>query len=92
MGVKYAVRIVYHLVKTPLYAAPIHFGYDEVYGFFVLYIVKIKRAAEDASECRCPAIAISAIPTRGTVMFARMLGSASRSISLSMGFKAMYNY
>ena len=37
---------------------------------------------------RCPATAISAIPTRGTVRFARMLGRARRRISLFRLFKS----
>ena len=40
------------------------------------------RAAEPKEELKCPAIAISTIPTSGTVIFAKMLGSDNLSISL----------
>ena len=39
-----------------------------------------------AFASRCPATAMSTIPTSGTVMFARMLGIASLSISLLIAF------
>ena len=42
------------------------------------------KAAEPPS--RCPATAMSTIPTKGIVMLARMLGRASLSISLSSVF------
>ena len=35
----------------------------------------------DASADRCPATAMSTMPTSGTVMPARMLGTANRNIS-----------
>jgi len=44
------------------------------------------KAAAPLPLCRCPAIARSTIPTSGTVMFARMLGMASLSISLLSEF------
>ena len=39
-------------------------------------------SAAEEPPGRCPATAMSTIPTRGTVMLARMLGTASRTISL----------
>ena len=36
----------------------------------------------DASADRCPATAMSTMPTKGTVMPARMLGTAKRRITL----------
>ena len=42
-----------------------------------------RKAADPAAPGRCPATAVSTSPTSGTVRFARMLGMASLSISLS---------
>ena len=42
----------------------------------------MKAAAPDSIPSRCPATAMSTIPTRGTVMLASMLGRASLRISL----------
>ena len=43
-------------------------------------------AAAPEEPPRCPATAISAIPTSGTVMFARMLGTARDNMSLWEAF------
>ena len=42
----------------------------------------IRAADEYPAAPRCPATAMSTMPTSGTVILARMLGTARRSISL----------
>ena len=48
-------------------------------------------AVNNSLPCRCPATAMSTIPTMGTVILARMLGMARRRISLLSAFMRWTN-